>query len=340
MAERLRTGGLEALDRALRRLPAGGVSTWRLASTRTSEVPKSAASVARSPTITQSRYGAGGEVAGLDEGRDLAVLHRGERAVVQAAAQVIAQGGGDRGGRAPEQVREEIEVVDGVGLRDAHVGARALEAGEAAGAVAHAARARPRRAARAARSSPGGSGRCARPGARAPVSATIAASAAALVHRERERLLDEAVAARAQALPGQGQVVVGRRHDVHRVHVRQRLAEVLDRARGATPACTAKARRSAETSATQSSTPSSPSTRRCFSPQRPRPTSSTFTAAAPVAAHVLRDLVAQEPVLHPAHHQEVHEGAHRAVADAVLGLAEAARPMIHRHLEHPEARAS
>ena len=55
---------------------------------------------------------------------------------------------------------------------------------------------------------------------------------APLVHREGQRLLDEAVAARAQALPGHGQMVVGGGHDVDRVHVGQRLAEVFHRARG------------------------------------------------------------------------------------------------------------
>jgi hypothetical protein len=51
----------------------------------------------------------------------------------------------------------------------------------------------------------------------------------ALVHGQGEGLLDEAVAARAQALPGQQEMIVGRRHDVHRVHVREGLPEVLDR---------------------------------------------------------------------------------------------------------------
>src|SRR5207249_9306107 len=43
-----------------------------------------------------------------------------------------------------------------------------------------------------------------------------------------------------------------------------------------TPLRTAHARRAGDTSATQRVTPSSPSTRRCSSPQRPRPTSRIF----------------------------------------------------------------
>src|SRR5207249_629168 len=43
-----------------------------------------------------------------------------------------------------------------------------------------------------------------------------------------------------------------------------------------TPLRTAQARRAGDTSATQRVTPSSPSTRRCSSPQRPRPTSRIF----------------------------------------------------------------
>src|SRR6266536_1784705 len=70
-----------------------------------------------------------------------------------------------------------------------------------------------------------------------------------------------------------------------------------------TPALTAKARRSAERSATQ----------------------------------ILGDLVAQEPVLHPVHHEEVLEGAPRAVADPVLRLPEATRAVIDGHFEDAEA---
>jgi hypothetical protein len=124
--------------------------------------------------------------------------------------------------------------VDGVGLRHPHVGARALEAGEAARAIAHAAE-------------------CARVEALAQCGGhrmeaedvpdledaagvrDDAAELPALVHRQGQRLLDEAIAARAQALAGQGQMVVGGRHDVHRVHVGQRSAEILDRARGSHP---------------------------------------------------------------------------------------------------------
>ena len=84
--------------------------------------------------------GAGREVARFHEGGHVAVLHGGEGAVVQAAPQVVAQGRDDRGGLASEQIREEIEVVDAVGLGHPHVGARPLEAREAARAVAHACR--------------------------------------------------------------------------------------------------------------------------------------------------------------------------------------------------------
>ncbi len=119
----------------------------------------------------------------------------------------------------------------GVGLGHAHVGARPLEAGEAPRAVAH--------AAERARGEPlaqhGGDGVEAE-----DVSYLEPASGlrddlgepAPLVHREGQRLLDEAIATRAQTLPGQGQMVVGGRHDIDRVDVGQRLAEVFHRAGG------------------------------------------------------------------------------------------------------------
>src|SRR5438445_3203300 len=111
---------------------------------------------------------------------------------------------------------------------------------------------------------------------------------------------------------------------------------------GSTPWRTAHARRAGDTSAAQRVTPSSPSTRRCFSPQRPRPTSRMFTAGGSVAgdevaAHVLDDLIPEEPGVHPADGQEVREGDGRAIQDTVLRPAEAPRPVAHRHLDHAVA---
>src|SRR2546429_189643 len=83
--------------------------------------------------------------------------------------------------------------------------------------------------------------------------------------------------------------------------------------------------------------PSSRSTRRCFSPQRPRPTSRTSMVdlvADELVAEVLGNFVAQDTGLHPAHDEQVRGGPEDAVEHAVLGLAEAARPVAHRHLEH------
>src|SRR5689334_1145227 len=55
-----------------------------------------------------------------------------------------------------------------------------------------------------------------------------------------------------------------------------------------------------------------------------------------LAAHVLRDFVAQQAVLHPADHKQVDERAQGPVADPVLAHAEPSRPVVHRHLEDPE----
>src|SRR5438874_7790211 len=93
-------------------------------------------------------------------------------------------------------------------------------------------------------------------------------------------------------------------------------------------------------SATQTVAPSSRSTRRCFSPQRPRPTSSTFTVrllANEIAAEILGDFVVQRARLHPAHDDQIGGGREHAVEEAVLRLPEAARPVAHGHLEHPIA---
>jgi hypothetical protein len=51
-----------------------------------------------------------------------------QRHVVEASAQVVALERRDARRLALEEVREEVEVVDRVALRHAHVGARALEA--------------------------------------------------------------------------------------------------------------------------------------------------------------------------------------------------------------------
>jgi hypothetical protein len=51
-------------------------------------------------------------------------------------------------------------------------------------------------------------------------------------HREGERLLHEAVAARAQAVPRHREMTIRGRDQVHGLHVREGLAIVGDRARG------------------------------------------------------------------------------------------------------------
>src|SRR4029453_18065309 len=104
-----------------------------------------------------------------------------------------------------------------------------------------------------------------------------------------------------------------------------------------TPCPIAHCRRAGEMSATQTVAPSWVSTRRCFSPQRPRPTSRTFMAgllAARLAAPILGNLVAEEPVLHPPHYEQVGGGHEHAVHDAVLRLPEPSRPVLHGHLQH------
>src|SRR5499427_1723711 len=68
-------------------------------------------------------------------------------------------------------------------------------------------------------------------------------------------------------------------------------------------------------------------------PSAPARSAALSRTAAPLPAHVLGDLVAEEPVLHPAHGEEILEGAPCPIADAVLGLAKAALPVIHRHFE-------
>ena len=103
----------------------------------------------------------------------------------------------------PEQVGEEVEVVDGVGLGHAHVRPRALEAREAAGAVAHAARAPPRPAARAARSVTGWKRKMWPTCSTRPVAATIAASSRPSATVRVSGFSTKQCAARAQALPGQ-----------------------------------------------------------------------------------------------------------------------------------------
>src|SRR5882762_10257996 len=102
----------------------------------------------------------------------------------------------------------------------------------------------------------------------------------------------------------------------------------------------ATVRRSADASATQTVAPTSRSTRKCFSPQRPRPISRTFIGSSVVdeiAAHVLDDFVAEQATLHPADGQQIRARHGRAAQQAVLGPSEAARAMVHRHLDYSVA---
>src|SRR5262245_34164000 len=104
----------------------------------------------------------------------------------------------------------------------------------------------------------------------------------------------------------------------------------------ATPCPIAHVSRAEDTSAAQTSAPRSRSTRRCFSPQRPRPMSRTFTAwllADEIAAQVLGDLVLQRAGLHPAHDEQIRGGDEHAIEHAVLRLPEASRPVTHRDLD-------
>src|SRR5688572_2068767 len=107
-----------------------------------------------------------------------------------------------------------------------------------------------------------------------------------------------------------------------------------------TPCPTAHSRRAGSTSVTQTVAPSWVRTRRCFSPQRPSPTRRTFIRALLVdqrAAQVLRHLVAEPPVLHPAHDQQVGGGHEDPVQHAVLGPAESPRAVAHGHFQHAVA---
>src|SRR5436309_15820952 len=77
--------------------------------------------------------GTGHEVVGLDDDGHVAIADRDHREIVETAAEEVALQRGGRRRLAAEQVREEGDVMDAVGVEDADVGTRALEAGEAAG---------------------------------------------------------------------------------------------------------------------------------------------------------------------------------------------------------------
>jgi capsular polysaccharide biosynthesis protein len=53
---------------------------------------------------------------------------------------------------------------------------------------------------------------------------------ASLGHGQRQRLFDEAILAGPEAFPRERQMTIGGRDEIHRIHVRQRRAEVRDRA--------------------------------------------------------------------------------------------------------------
>src|SRR4029077_21113164 len=97
------------------------------------EVTRQGPLLAHDHAVTE---GAGGKVAGLDEGGNVTVLNGTEADIVHAAAEEIAEGRRHRGGILLEKVGEEIEVVDAIRLRHSHVVARPLEACEASSAVA------------------------------------------------------------------------------------------------------------------------------------------------------------------------------------------------------------
>jgi len=76
--------------------------------------------------------GAGHKVIRLDECRDVAVFHHRHRHVVEAAPEIVALDGACASRRVVEQIREQIEVMDGIGVRHADVHPRALESGKPA----------------------------------------------------------------------------------------------------------------------------------------------------------------------------------------------------------------
>ena len=174
------------------------------------------------------------EVVGLDDDRYLAVGHGGHRHVVESTPEVVALQRRDRRGLAPQQIREQVEVVDRVGVGDADVGAGALEAGEAAGGVTHGA-------------DPATGQRCPQCSGHRVEAEDVAdlhdsgGRAGGRGHRpavgggDGQRLLDEAVAAGGQTCLGHGAMAVGRRDDVDGIDVGQRNPEVLDGAGGRHP---------------------------------------------------------------------------------------------------------
>src|SRR5215468_2833986 len=166
-----------------------------------------------------------GEVPCLYESGHGSVLHRAEPDVVEAAAEEVPQGRGDRGWLLIEHMGEEIEVVNAVRLGHAHVRPRALEAREAPGGVAHGTRA----AAAEALAHEHAHGVKAEDVAnleQAPRRAGDLGQAPALGHRERHGLLHETVLARAEAFAGEREMAVRRRDEIDGVHVRQSEAEV------------------------------------------------------------------------------------------------------------------
>ena len=118
-------------------------------------------------------------------------------------------------------MREEVEIVDGVGVRDAHVHAGPLEAGEAAGQVTD----RPDPTDGQGFAEDGGNGMeaenvadlqhaTARDGQRG--------QAAPVGGRHRQGLLHETVATSVETGLGDGAMTVGRRDHIDRVDLRER----------------------------------------------------------------------------------------------------------------------
>jgi hypothetical protein len=173
---------------------------------------------------------AGQEVVRFHHHRDISVGHDRDRHVVQAAAEPVALNGGYARRVRAQKVSEEIKEMDGVALGHPDVGARALEAGEAARGVPHAADAiRIERLAYR-----DGDGMEAEdvadlqhPSRRAGHRRELTA----VVHRQRQRLLDKAVPAGPQRVARHGEVTVRGGDHVDGVHVLEGLPVVGDRVR-------------------------------------------------------------------------------------------------------------
>ena len=174
------------------------------------------------------------EVPSLDDDGGLAVLHRRERQVIHLAAEVVADEPGDRRRIPAQQEREQVEVVDRVGLGDAHVRPWSLEPREPPGRIPHGADPVARE----------GCAEALRHGMEPEDVADLNQALRGprplderppLAHGAGHGLFDEAVPSRFQTLGGQRQVAVGRGDEVDGVHLSEGRAVVGDGARGRHP---------------------------------------------------------------------------------------------------------